>query len=95
MVKSGRLPFYLCVACLAVGAELSRGVRWVGCFIEILFVAAIAGIGCVEIIVVVTFITTVGNFRMCPFNHVIFIVISKGGWLPVGRGLMAQGTVIR
>lgn len=52
VIKSGRLPFYLCVACFAVGAELSCCVRRVVCFGIVLFMAAIANVWGIDVVVV-------------------------------------------
>lgn len=89
VIKSGRLPFYLCVACFAVGAELSCGVRRVVCFGIVLFMAAITGVRGIDVVVVMAIVAVIGNFRMGPFNHVIFIMIGKSGRFPFGGRLMA------
>lgn len=93
VVKGRRRPGGFAVTCCAIGWELLGYMVWISGLGVLRIVTAVAGIGCIVVIAVVTSCAVVGNRGMRAIQGIERIMNRETCGFPIRRGGVAHGAI--
>ena len=93
VIKGRRRPGGFTMTCCTIRWELLGYMVWIGGLGVLRIVAAVAGIGCIVVIAVVTSCAVVGNRGMCAIQGIERIMNRETCGFPTGRGGVAHGAI--